>query len=376
MTSTAPQWPEPMSAHHWPEPVPARSLMGITQSAFDPASRVRFIQYIPALREAGWRVSHRPNRPDRQWRSPLHNRIARGVHYRGGRLVMKVNRLRDVREAGAYDVVFVNRDLAGPGLYLERELWRWNARVVFDFDDAIFVGRNEPSVRWMCENAAWVTPGNAYLAEYASRHSDRVTVIPTTIDTDRYEPKAWEGVDFDVPMRVGWTGSDQSIGTTLVPHLEMLARAQREFGFELVVVTNTKPTLSVPGLRWTFHPWSAEGEGMLSRIFDVGIMPLVDDEFQRGKCGLKLLQCMAAGIPTIASPVGVNSEIVREGVTGFLARTPDEWHDALGALARSPALRVDMGRAGRARCEADYSLRRWFPTLQTIFERVGRDGHA
>lgn len=346
-------------------------LLGITQSAFDPASRVRFIQFIPAFTAAGWRVSHRPNRPDRQWASPLRARLARGLHYRAGRAAMHANRLRDVLGAGAYDAVFVNRDLAGSNPLYERLLLRRNPRVVFDFDDAIYLGaRNERLVRLMCERAAWITPGNAHLAAWAGQWSDRVTIIPTVIDTDRYAPGAFTDADLARPMRVGWTGSDNSLRATLLPYLALLARAQREVDFELVIIANTEPAIATPGLRWSFHPWRAEEEGEIARMFDVGIMPLVDDEFQRGKCGLKLLQCMAAGLPTIASPVGVNAEIVLEGRTGFLARGPEEWMAALCALATSPALRVSMGAAGRDRCERDYSLRRWFPELLAIVERV------
>lgn len=350
----------------------SRSLMGITQSAFDPASRVRFIQYMPLFEDAGWRVSHRPNRPDRQWRSGLGNRFARGVHYRLGRTAMRVNRVRDLMDARHYDAVFLNRDLMASDLRYESALLSRNARVVFDFDDAIFLGgvKGERHARWMCEHAAWVTPGNSYLAEWARQWTDRVTIIPTVIDTDRYECKEWSDADFARPMRVGWTGSDNSIVGTLFPHLEMLSRSQKELGFELVVISNTKPSLPIPGMKWTFHPWRAEEEGALGRMFDVGIMPLMDDAFQRGKCGFKLLQCMAAGLPTIGSPVGVNAEIVQEGRTGFLATTQEEWHAALRALTASPELRSSMGGAGRERCEREYSLRRWFPELLATLDRV------
>lgn len=350
----------------------SRDLMGITQGAFDPASRVRFIQYIPYFEDAGWRVSHRPNRPDRQWRSKLDNRIVRGIHYRAGRTMMRVNRVRDVLAATEFDAVFLNRDLIASELHYERMLLARNSRVVFDFDDAIFLGgdKGERHARWMCRNAAWVTPGNAYLAEWAGQWTDRITIIPTVIDTARYERKEWSDADFARPMRVGWTGSDLSITTTLFPHLEMLARSQKELGFELVIVTNTKPSLPVSGMNWTFHPWRAEDEGALGRMFDVGIMPLVDNAFQRGKCGFKLLQCMAAGLPTIGSPVGVNAEIVLEGRTGFLAAEPEEWHEALRTLTNTPELRASMGAAGWDRCEQEYSLKRWFPELLAIMDQV------
>ena len=186
------------------------SLMGMTNSAFDPASRVRFIQFMDDIEKAGWTVDFRPNRPDRQWKSQLPGRLPRAAHYRLGRIAMRWNRWTDVRDASRADVVFVNRDLAGGGLFFERKLIRENPCVVYDFDDAVFVGPNEPAVAWMCRNAAWVTPGNAYLADFVRKHTDRYTVVPTVIDTRRYstrdEGRSWP----DGRVRVGWSGSDQS----------------------------------------------------------------------------------------------------------------------------------------------------------------------
>ena len=346
------------------------SLLGFTQSAFDPASRVRFIQFIPALEAAGWRVTHRPNRPDRQWRSPLANRPFRAVHQRAARAAMKMNRLRDLRDAGGFDAVFVNRDLAGPGTGLyERLLLTRSRRVVFDFDDAIQLGRSASIVSWLCRHAAWVTPGNEYLAEYASRYNANVTVLPTVIDTDRYVRRTAYESD---RVRVGWSGSDQSIAATLFPYLPMLRAAQAALGFDLVIVSNTRPDLPISGLDWRFVPWTPELEARLGELMDIGIMPLADDPFQRGKCGMKLLQYMAAGLPTIASPVGVNRTIIMHGHTGLLAGTEAEWHAALAALVESTPLRARFGNEGRRRCEASYSLARWAPELLRILERVRR----
>ena len=349
-------------------------VLGLTQSATDPASRFRFVQFMPHLERAGWQVEHRPNRPDREWRSHLNPRAARAVHYRLGRGLMRLSRFRDVEAAGGYDVVFVNRDLAGAGSFLERRLLQRNPRVVFDFDDAIFVGpRNEALIRWLCANAAWVTPGNEYLAEWAGNFTDRVTVLPTVIDTERYASR--EAVDPPGELvRVGWSGSDSSIGVTLLPYLDLLARLQAALPFDLVVVSNTRPQLPTRGLRWSFRPWSPSAEGRIGEWFDIGIMPLLDNEFQRGKCGLKLLQYMAAGLPAVASPVGVNARIVQHGMTGYLASAPDDWGAALEALIRSPEARARMGAAGRSRCEEHFSVRRWLPELMAVLSRAAGAG--
>lgn len=344
-------------------------VLGITQSRFDPASRCRLIQFIPHLARVGWEVIHRPNRPDRQWRSPLNWRPLRAVHYRLGRAAMKWNRVRDLALARECEAIFINRDLANEGFFLRKLLEPYAPAVVYDFDDAIFVGRRERAVRWLCQRAGWVTPGNDYLAQYARRHTSRVTIIPTVIDTGAYQVRKPGEDEKRVKVRVGWSGSDQSIRATLFPRLEMLKTLQMRVPFELVVITNTRPTLAAD-FDWSFVPWRESDEHLLSTRMDIGIMPLKDDPFQKGKCGLKLLQYMAAGLPTVASPVGVNSEIVLPGLTGFLASTDQEWHQAIEQLVRSSDLRSTMGGQGRRRCELHYSINRWLPVLVDVLERV------
>ncbi|MDB6121290.1 MAG: hypothetical protein JWQ71_283 [Pedosphaera sp.] len=351
-------------------------LMGITQSGFDPASRFRFIQFLPYLKKAGWDVDHRPNRPDRQWKSPLHSRLARAIHYRTGRAFMRVNRVRDLIDSKDFDVVYVGRDIASEGVLFQKLFYPMVRKGVFDFDDALFVGRRERIVRWMCLNSYWVTPGNEYLAKYARQFTDRVTVIPTVIDTDSCTARSYEGAKFNGTLRIGWSGSDQSITPTLLPYLPMLEALQRQMNFELVVITNTEPKLPTTSLRWKFIPWKAEEEPLLQSKFDIGIMPLADNPFQKGKCALKLLQYMAAGLPTVASPVGVNSDVVLHGTTGLLAKTETEWHDALKGLLKNAELRASLGQEGRKRCEEEYSINRWLPVMLDIFgrcaERVGK----
>jgi glycosyltransferase involved in cell wall biosynthesis len=194
-----------------------------------------------------------------------------------------------------------------------------------------------------------------------------VTVVPTVIDTGSYpEPRRQERST----VRIGWSGSDQSLPVTLFPYLNMLRDLQRSLAFELVIVTNTRPVLPLSDLNWSFHPWSAEDEPRLAEKFDIGLMPLVDDEFQRGKCGLKLLQYMAAGLPTVASPVGVNRQIVDPGVTGYLASSGPEWTQAIRTLVGNPRLRAAMGAAGRQRCRCHYSVERWLPVMLSLLGQV------
>ena len=132
-------------------------LLGLTQSAFCPASRFRFIQFIPHLEKAGWQVEHRPNKPDRQWKSPFASRMIRGVHYRLGRGLMRLNRAADLLDAAPYDVIYIGRDLTSEGPIFQRTFRHLLQKSVYDLDDAIFVGkRGEKIVSWLCRHAGRV----------------------------------------------------------------------------------------------------------------------------------------------------------------------------------------------------------------------------
>lgn len=352
-----------------------RRLLACSHSRDDPASRFRVVQYLPQFAAAGWAVEHRPNVPSRYRRPRLWPRLVRSLDRRASVGLRRWNRWRDIRAAAGCDVVFVNRDLQEGKLVWEQRLFAANPRVVFDFDDAIYLGdERREHIGWICRHAAWVTPGNETLAAFAREFTDRVTVVPSTVPVERYElhpdcggraPRPAGG-----PLRVGWLGSDLSIRETLFTRWDLLGRLQREIGFEFVICSKPRPTPPAGPLRWQYIEWSPAVEERIARHIDIGIMPLVDDAFQRGKCGMKLLQYMAAGLPVVASPVGINTTIVVPGETGLLASTDAEWQAALAALAAQPDLRQRMGRAGRARCEQSYATGPWAARLLEIFDRV------
>lgn len=344
-----------------------KRLLAFAHAPEDPACRFRIAQYFPLLAEAGWTTSLSTNHPPRPWESGCRSTPLRSVHQRGRLLRRRLHRLWDIRSASKYDAVLLNRDLLQGRIEYERMLLQRNPRVVFDFDDAIYEGGKETHVRWICERAAWVTAGNDTLAAFARRFTRRVTILPTVVDA-----AAYSGAEHGhrTPVRVGWLGSNRSIRETLFPHLPMLAALQAELDFQLVIVSKPRPAISCPGLSWQFLEWSPQTEVRIGELFDIGIMPLQDEPFQRGKCGCKLIQYMAAGLPAIASPVGVNRHLIAQGERGFLAATPADWRDALTYLIADPALRARMGNAGRAFVDREYSRRRWFPVLLDILERV------
>jgi glycosyltransferase involved in cell wall biosynthesis len=345
-----------------------RRLIAFTHTQDDPASRFRFKQYIPYLEQAGWKVSLRTNQPPRPWQSPFHHSVLKTFHQRAGLLLRRVNRLRDIYDASSFDVVFVNRDLLEGNVRYEKFLMRQNPRVIFDFDDAIFLDGKADHIGWICRNAAWVTAGNEYLAHFATRFTDKVTVLPTVVEAENYLLKQ----DFSNPgpFRIGWCGSDRSIEQTLFPYIEMFARLQTRLGFEFVVMTKPRPVLPASSLRWDYVEWSETDETRIASYFDVGIMPLTDEEYQKGKCGCKILQYMAAGLPAVVSPVGINSKLVEHGERGFLADTEEEWFVAIRTLMSDPILRQKFGLTGREFVEREYSLRVWVPVLLELLRRV------
>ena len=279
------------------------SLMACSHSRDDPASRFRVMQYLPLFEAAGWTVSHRPNRPSRYWKPAAPVRLLRSIQRKVAVAARRSNRRRDIRDAASYDLVFLNRDLQEGELAWEKRLFASSPRVVFDYDDAIFLGeKRHQHVAWVCARAAWVIAGNEYLATFARRFTDRVTVVPTVVASERYAlhplcgcAKPEQTNHGKNRLRVGWLGSDLSIRQTLFAHWEIFGRIQRALDFDLVICSRPRPVPPSDSVRWSFLEWSPATEEQIGYHIDIGIMPLVDDEFQRGKCGLKLLQYMAAG---------------------------------------------------------------------------------
>jgi glycosyltransferase involved in cell wall biosynthesis len=341
-------------------------ILALVPNLYDtsPGQRFRLEQWMPLLRASGVEITLAPFECEELHRL-LHQpgRIARKLWLIGRAFGRRVRTLMQVRK---YDAIYVFREasMLGPPLF---EHWasRTGVPMIFDFDDAIFVPYVSPSngylsylkfpgkTRAICRLSAHVMAGNPYLAEYARQVNDNVTIIPTTIDTDKYsiaQPYSREGAG-SVPV-IGWSGSFSTVQhlDTLRGALQRLARQER---FKLCVIGT--PRYDLDGVEVEALPWRAATELDDLSAIDIGVMPLPDDQWSKGKCGLKALQYMALGIPTICSPVGVNSEIIHEGENGLLAGSEDEWVEKLALLLRSPDLRCRLGAAGRATVEQKYS---------------------
>lgn len=287
-----------------------------------------------------------------------------------------------LREAATADVVILQRKLLP--LWQLRILRRAARTLIYDFDDALFCRDSyarKRSTSWGRLAHFWatiyqadlVTAGNAYLARQASLYVEpqRVHLLPTCVDPSLYPLAAHERSDGHLAL--AWIGQHSTL-PCLNQARPMLAAASRALPrLELRVICNQFPQLE--GVRVVPRQWSAAHEARELASADVGLSWLPNDPWSLGKCGLKVLQYMAAGLPVVANPVGMNLEMVRHGRTGFLAATRQEWVAALARLAADPALRRTMGAAGRHFVERHYSVAAWSGRFVDLV-RLGADAAA
>jgi glycosyltransferase involved in cell wall biosynthesis len=348
-----------------------RALVLVNKArGISPGQRFRIEQWEPHLRrEHGIDVEYRP----------FESAALTQVLYENGKALEKaILLLRDtarrrsvVASARAHDVVVVYREAAlmGPPIY-EWLLSRTDVPIVYDFDDAIWLAPKHAMVSTnnafrmlkfmgktaaICKWASVVTVGNGYLADWARRQNRNVRVVPTSIDLESYPVQA--APPREEPFTVVWSGTFSTL-----PHLE-LARAPLEAlakrrAVRLNVICDRPLAQPFAGVETHFIRWRADEEAKSIGTGHVGIMPLPDDAFTRGKCGCKALQYMAAGRVAVASPVGVNSDIVRHRENGFLASSDREWTEILDELASSIALRARVAAAGRLTVEERFSATR------------------
>lgn len=270
-------------------------------------------------------------------------------------------RLLDLLRARTVDRIFIHREILPLALNQLVYALPSDTPLLFDFDDAVFLQRTgglrnrlacPASTRLLVERANLVYAGNEYLADYARQFSTRVKILPTVVDTDRFAPGN-RPASTTLPV-VGWVGSP-STSPYLDAILPALDRVAREVPFHLRLVGAGRK-LRLDHAEVENVPWRLSEEVAAFQALDVGIYPLADDDWSRGKCGFKAIQFMACGVPFIASPVGVVRDIVRPGQDGLLAHTQEEWIENLVDLLRSPSLRQKLGSSGRHRAVEHYSV--------------------
>jgi glycosyltransferase involved in cell wall biosynthesis len=272
------------------------------------------------------------------------------------------------------DVTWVLRQADVFPSLLTEELAIGDRRFVLDVDDPIWLDRTRSAgghplaflkgtrrkIKALARRANIVVAGNAYLAEWLGQYAQRVAVIPSVLDTDRSVQRRHEDAGTVV---LGWIGSPSSFRylENLVVPLARAAAAVPDIRFELWSMGGGM--ITVPGMYSRSVPWSEAAESTLLKRMDIGLMPLADNPWTRGKCAYKAIQYMAARIPVVADDVGVSAEVIANA--GYAVTSPAEWTEAIVSLARDSGTRAGLGEQGRKRAIAEYSFHRWLPELAT-----------
>jgi len=282
-----------------------------------------------------------------------------------------LNRFFILFSVKSYDLIWIEKELF-PFLPSYGE-WIFNKMGIgylVDYDDAVFHNydlNKRPLIRfwmgnkidWVMRNANLVWAGNQYIASRAEKAgAGSIAFLPTVIDPARYSRKIWKEKPI---VSIGWIGSPSTLRylRSLIPVLNKL---DQDYNIKLIVVNGTVKT-EFSG-KQVLVPWSEESEVESIHLMDIGLMPLPDNHWERGKCAYKLIQYMACGLPVVASPVGMNSEVVKHGENGFLAKTDEEWFHFLSQLIGSLELRKEMGQKGFEHVQENYTLERNFIKIQ------------
>ncbi|MBA2613874.1 MAG: glycosyltransferase family 4 protein [Bacteroidetes bacterium] len=330
-----------------------------------PSQRYRFEQYLPFLEENGFKFKF----------SYLLSEKDDATFYSSRNFLAKVFilirsvfiRLKDSFQFKKYDIIFIQREASFLGTsYFEKKAFRSGAYVIFDFDDSIWLADTSPGNKkweWIkrpekffnnVANAHCVIAGNPYLAEKARPYNKNVVVIPTTVNSEWHVPKT-EHRNKKL-ITIGWSGSISTIKhfELLVP---VLLKIQEKYKNKLKFKVIGDKYYSHPNLNVEAIEWKENTEVSELNSLDIGLMPLPDNEWANGKCGLKGLSYMACGVPVVMSAVGVNKEIIQNGKNGFLVSSDEEWIHVLSALIENAELRLEIGNKGRETVVKDYCVK-------------------
>ncbi|GAB3288163.1 glycosyltransferase family 4 protein [Hymenobacter tenuis] len=340
-----------------------------------PSQRFRFEQYLPLLTEVGhtWHLAS------------FIDLTTWNILYKSGHTLAKafgilmgfLRRFVLLFSVPQYDYVFIHREASpiGPPIFEWVIVKLLKKKIIYDFDDAIWLPNTSHAnkivagVKWhhkvgdICSWAYKVSCGNEYLAAYARQFNSRVVVNPTTIDTVNLHNKVRNQLTPD-RLVIGWTGTHSTLKyiEQVVP---VLSKLEQEFDFEFRVISNQPPSLQLKSL--VYVPWKKETEIADLLQFHVGLMPLEDDIWAKGKCAFKALQYMALGEPALVSPVGMNTEVVQDGYNGYVCTNAGDWENALKKLLQEPRLRDELGKNARHTIEKHYSVTANLPNFIALF---------
>lgn len=333
------------------------------------SSRTRVYQFVPYLEKAGFQCRIIPYESKRSCWENL-NHAKKSIFSKVlNKLYSYLQILRFISLASRYDILFIQRVLIPIGL--QKFIRRINDNIFFDFDDALYLNPGKKFVRRLdnlIKESKAVFLENEFTKEYSSRLNKNIFVITGPIEVNRYLPDTRGGAKSKVV--IGWIGS---FGTAeFIKPLKEVFRGLSNKYENIEIDLIGAPDLDLGLRNVVTKTWRLETEVPDLQYFDIGIMPLLDNDWSRGKGGYKLLQYMSIGIPSVASAIGINAEIVKDGVSGFLVNNGSEWMDRLSKLIENPELRRSMGAEARKIAVERYSYEAYVPALTAALK--GRSG--
>jgi len=281
-------------------------------------------------------------------------------------LIKRLRFLSLLWRARQYDLLYMQRPMSSDksgSTFFESLLVKINPHLIFDFDDALFV-QNEPKITSLVKLAQSCVCGNDYLADFARKHNPNTYVIPTAIDTDRFQQCSDKDVKY---ITIGWTGTSGNYQFFTDKMIDDIARVLKETPNTRFLFICDRPPEERFHFSYDYIPWRAESEISDLQQIDIGLMPLIDSPWSRGKCGFKLIQYGAIGIASLASDVGVNADVIRDGQSGYLVHD-DDWYTPLQALVRDKDLAQKMGKEAQEHMRDVYSLKTNYPKLKEVIE--------
>lgn len=346
------------------------------------STRYRVAQFVGPLAERGIELTIRPFLDAKLFESLYQRRVIARTAF--GLLKSALLRFRDLLAVRGADIVFVQREamIFGPPLFEWLITRARKIPMVLDLDDATYLpytsptyGRVSKALKWFSKTndlirwANIVTCGNRVIADYVMSQGKPAVIIPTVVDTDRFRPRA-ATQKTDIPV-IGWVGTHSTYQylATVFPVMKRLASEHR---FRLKIVGAGQEPITIPGVEVENLSWSLEREIEDFQSFDIGLYPIVEDEWSAAKSGFKSVQYMAIGIPFVTTPVGACAEIGEANETHLIAQTEDEWYVALGRLLADENLRERMGTAGRRHAVQHYSVAAQAAKLADVFRAAAR----
>lgn len=329
-----------------------------------PSQRFRYEQYLPFLSSQGFEFYFAPFLSEKTWQ----------IFYKKGHFFQKfialfsgwVKRYFLLFQGRKYDRIFIHREMKPFGLPIFEWLFLtfYGKKCIFDFDDAIWLPNFSHSnrnfaflkrygnVKFICKRVGKISVGNEFLQAYALKYNSNVVIIPTTIDTENYHNAIHSFSGMKICL--GWTGSHSTVA-----YLEQMEPVFKELSqqvdFSLLVISDKKPDLDLPQLE--FIKWDKTTEiADLNRI-DIGLMPIGNSDWDKGKCGFKALQYMSLGVPALVSPYGVNKKIVQHGINGFHCEKEEDWIKNIVHLSKNFMQLKEMGKSAREFIENNYSVK-------------------